>query len=430
MKVLVLGGYGLIGSSIVRRLIADGHAVTGLGRSAAKGVRVSSQAKWVSADLTHLTKAADWADLVSDTDIVINAAGLLQNGLTDRVSTVQTDSICAVIDACKSAGIKKFIQISAPGVSEESSTEFYRSKAHADAYLKESGLAHLIFRPGLVISPHAYGGTSLVRMLAAFPLVQPVTHANTLIQTVSVSDVANAVSMAVSETSLTGDFDLVAEDTLSLETFILSFRSWLGFGQPIASLKLPVWLGNVVAVFADMSGWLGWRSALRSTAMKVLTDGVTGNARIWRAASGENLQSLDETLASIPSTAQERLYARGMLVYPVLLIIFAMFWVVSGIIGFWQFEAAYSVIDARVPPAFGKLFVLGDSVADILIGLALLFRPWTQKAAIAAILLSLGYIGGSMVTSPHLWVDPLGPMVKVFPAIALGLAIAALTPSR
>ena len=128
MKVLVLGGYGLIGSSIVRRLIADGHAVTGLGRSAAKGVRVSSQAKWVSADLTHLTKAADWADLVSDTDIVINAAGLLQNGLTDRVSTVQTDSICAVIDACKLAGIKKFIQISAPGVSEESSTLHPRAK--------------------------------------------------------------------------------------------------------------------------------------------------------------------------------------------------------------------------------------------------------------------------------------------------------------
>jgi uncharacterized protein YbjT (DUF2867 family) len=34
MRILVLGGYGLIGSAVVRRLLVAGHEVTALGRSA------------------------------------------------------------------------------------------------------------------------------------------------------------------------------------------------------------------------------------------------------------------------------------------------------------------------------------------------------------------------------------------------------------
>ena len=39
MKVLVLGGYGLIGEAVVRRLLERGHAVAGLGRDTAAAAR-------------------------------------------------------------------------------------------------------------------------------------------------------------------------------------------------------------------------------------------------------------------------------------------------------------------------------------------------------------------------------------------------------
>jgi len=67
---------------------------------------------------------------------------------------------------------------------------------------------------------------------------------------------------------------------------------------------------------------------------------------------------------------------------------------------------------------------------DVAIGAALLFRPLTRPAALAAILVSLAYLVGSAIFAPHLWTDPLGPMVKVFPAIGLALTVWGLTESR
>ena len=36
-------------------------------------------------------------------------------------------------------------------------------------------------------------------------------------------------------------------------------------------------------------------------------------------------------------------------------------------------------------------------------------------------ILSLGYLGDSLLLAPDLWADPLGPMVKVLPGIVLAL---------
>ncbi len=46
------------------------------------------------------------------------------------------------------------------------------------------------------------------------------------------------------------------------------------------------------------------------------------------------------------------------------------------------------------------------------------------------IALSLAYLVGSVGFAPDLWIDPLGPMVKVLPAIALAALVALLLGER
>ena len=430
MKILVLGGYGLIGLAITRALIAAGHEVTGLGRSVQKGRAAAPEAGWIGADLSLMTDAVAWAPVLRGIEVVINAAGVLQDGLKDRVAAVQRDSILALTVAGREAGVRQLIQISAPGVSETSDTEFFRTKAAADAAVKASGLDWVILRPGLVLSPHAYGGTGLIRQLAAFPLVQPLMLSSTPVQTVHVDDVANAVTLAVNRRLAGIDADLVGPDVPTLGRIVLAFREWLGFPRPARLLRVPYVIGAAMARLGDAAGWLGWRPALRTTSLRVLARGVTGNADAWPAATGQSLRMLDDSLAALPSTLQERTYARMALLFPLLLIVLSGFWIASGLIGFWRQDAAAELLAGSLPPAAAKASVLGGSAADLAIGLGLLVRPLTRPAAIAAILLSLCYLGGSIFFAPHLWADPLGPMVKAIPAMALALAVWAMAEAR
>ena len=262
MRVLVLGAYGLIGTATTHALLAHGHEVSGLGRSTAKGKRAAPEADWIAADISAHTTHESWLPLLKGIDGVVNAAGLLQNGLNDNVAGVQRDAIKALIHACEQSGIRALVQVSAPGAAITSDTEFFRTKAEADQALKASGLDWTILRPGLVLSPHAYGGTSLIRRLAAMPGIQGVMLGQARIQTVHVQDVANAIVYAL-EHKLSGvDAALVEETPHTLKALVLRIREWLGFGAPVMTLSVPLGLGRGLAFAADLAGYLGWRSSL------------------------------------------------------------------------------------------------------------------------------------------------------------------------
>jgi uncharacterized protein YbjT (DUF2867 family) len=161
--ILILGGYGLIGREITAACLAAGHKVTGAGRSPETGRRLIPDADWIGIDLNEATLAAHWQPHLQGIDIVINASGALQSGGRDDLAKIQRDAIRALTIACEKAGIKTFVQISAPGATPDAATEFMATKGAADETLRASSLDWVILKPGLVIAPTAYGGTSLLR---------------------------------------------------------------------------------------------------------------------------------------------------------------------------------------------------------------------------------------------------------------------------
>lgn len=428
VRVLVLGGYGLIGAAVTRRLLADGYGVTGLGRSLAKGRRAAPAADWVAADLRDLTAPESWAPHITGVDAVVNAAGALQDGAGDDLGAVR-DSLVALIAACEAHEVRRFIQISAPGASGGSSTEFYRTKADADARLAESVLDWTIFRPGLVLGADTYGGSRLLRMLAAFPLIQPLALAEAQIRTVDLDDVAEAVARSLRD-GVTGDFDLVEAGPRRLEDIVADIRAWLGFAPARMTLRLPSFATSFTGRLADGLGRLGWRSPLRSSAMQVLTEGVDGDPRPWADATGAPLKPLGGTLSSRAATWQDRIAARASLAFPPLLALLSLFWIASGAIGVMRLETAMAVFDGAVSRPVAIASVLGGAALDLMIGTGLAIRRWHRPALAASIAVAFAYLAGGAILTPWMWADPLGPMVKVFPAISLALALLAIGDER
>jgi uncharacterized protein YbjT (DUF2867 family) len=430
--ILVIGAYGFIGSAIARMLAGAGYPVRGLGRSAARGRRMLPGIDWVEGDLRAMTRPEDWTAALDGTAAVVNAAGVLQDGAGDSVRAVHDRAIRALLGACAVRGVTRFVQISAAGAAPGATTEFFRSKARGDQAVRESGLDWVILRPGLVIGPDAYGGTALLRGLAAFPLVQPVVLGGAPVQTVALADVTRAACRAAEGKLPPGtEADLVTPESQPLHTVIAEFRHWLGFAPTRREIALPGWMAPPAATIADALGWLGWRSPLRSTALAALAGGVRGDPAPWRALTGETLPGLRDTLAGFPATVQERWFARLYLALPMALAVLCLFWLASGLIGLWQWRAAAALLaPADLPDGLAAALVRAGSAADIALGIAVLVRPWARAACFGMAGLGLGYLALGTILTPWLWADPLGALVKVLPGVVLALVTAAMLEDR
>ena len=109
----------------------------------------------------------------------------------------------------------------------------------------------------------------------------------------------------------------------------------------------------------------------------------------------------------------------------------SLFWCLSGLITLMDPGRAMAVLTGRAVPAWIALSaVVGGALADIALGLAILWRGWVIRAALGMVGLSLVYLLGSLIAAPDLWADPLGPMVKVLPGLALAGLVAGLMEER
>lgn len=431
MRVLILGGYGFIGAEIARALLREGHEVVGLGRSAATGGRLVPGVEWIGADISKLDSAGKWAPHLSGIEAIVNAAGALQDGARDNLEAIHHRSVAALVEGAAKANVKRIVQISAPGAEAGASTAFMRTKAAGDAAVRASACDWIVLKPGLVIGRGAYGGTALLRMLAGFPLMTPLVAASARVQTVSNDDVAEAVVKVLKgEVPMRRDYDLVEDEPHSLRDIVGGFRRQLGFAPARLEPDLPQWVAKIAGPLADFAGRLGWRSALRSTALKVIGEDVLADPAPWRAATGRSLKTFEQALALLPGTAQERLFARAQLALPLIVVALGAFWILSGAIGLVAIDEAATHLYGAVGVAAAKALVVAASIVDIAIGAGLLVRRTARPAALASAAVAGFYLAAGTLTEPALWLDPFGALAKIIPLMAMGLAVALLLEER
>jgi len=374
MDILILGGTGFIGAAILMRLAAEGHRVTGLGRSTQHAANRFPGARFVRADLATMSTAADWADLVASHAIIVNCAGALQDGLSDDLAAVQEHAMLALYQAARTAGGRRIVQISARLDGGAAELPFLATKRRADEALKASGLDHVILRPALVIGRNAHGGTALVRALASFPFFIPAIHSGSPVAIVALDDVAEAVVRAVDGRFEAGsDIELAAPGSLTLGEVLSLHRGWLGLA-PAPVIAMPAVLARPATVLADLAGRLGWRSPLRSTAIAVMQGGGVQSG----GSPPFVMRSLDRVLAENPSGVQDLWFARLYLIKAPVLITLSAFWFLSGIIPLLSIGEAAEHFLPLMPGPAAYAATLATSALDIGLGLAVLWRPWAR----------------------------------------------------
>ena len=168
MDVLIAGGHGKIALRLEKLLAERGDQPRGIIRKDAH-----------AADLVELGAEPVLFDLESDDDLtphveradaVVFAAGAGPGSGPERKRTVDHGAAVKLIDACRAAGVSRYLIISAMGVDREDSWSeemrpYYEAKKQADDALRDSGLDFTIVRPGWLSDEQGTGKVELGRPL-------------------------------------------------------------------------------------------------------------------------------------------------------------------------------------------------------------------------------------------------------------------------
>jgi uncharacterized protein YbjT (DUF2867 family) len=366
-----------------------------------------------------------------DIDVVVNCLGVLQDGPGSDTRDVHRDFVQRLLRAIGEGGRAiRLIHISIPGAANEDRTAFSRTKREAEALIAGSGMAHAILRPGFVVAPSAYGGSAMLRSLAAFPTGLPKAEAATLFQPVAVEDIAATIAWLASREIPDPAADAVVWDLMqpapaTLGGVIEQFRRAFGTVN-FPRVALPTLLLDLGARLGDLASLLGWMPPMRTTAIAELRRGVSGDPQPWMAATGIVPKTLAQMVRS--ATIQDKWFARLFLIKALVIASLALFWIASGFIALViSYDAAAAMLSSHgFPPALVAPFTVTTSLMDMTIGVLIAFRRTCAAGLIAGIAASLGYMLGTAILMPDLWIEPLGALVKTGPAIVLML-VALLT---
>jgi uncharacterized protein YbjT (DUF2867 family) len=431
-KILLLGASGLIGRFVTDDLRDRGFEVVGIAR------RFSPSQKTTALDLEMPVMSMDTAALTAlvnshDIDIVVNCLGVLQDGPGSDTGAVHRDFVARLLQAIGDSGRAiRLIQLSIPGEADQDRTAFSTTKREAERLIAASGVAYAILRPGFVVAPSAYGGSAMLRALAALPVDLPAAESATPFQPVAIEDIAATIAWLAKRDI--GDaatdaviWDLMQPQPITLGRVIDQFR-WSFGTSDWPRLAPPAFLIDLGAKLGDLAAWLGWMPPMRSNAIAELRRGVVGDPSGWIAATGIVPKTIAQTVGQRSASIQDKWFARLFLVKALVIASLGLFWVVSGFIALViSYRAAANVLSSHgFPPALVAPVTILTSLMDMSIGVLIAFRRTAAVGLIAGIVASLGYMVGAAILTPDLWIEPLGALVKTGPAIVLML-VALLT---
>lgn len=430
-RVLVLGANGFIGSHVAAALSSAGWSVRAGARRIAEPSRRAPTFDWVVADFAKLTTAEAWTSLLVGVDAVVNCVGVLQNGAGDSTRAAHVDGPRALIEACEAAGVRRLVHISAVGADDDAGTDYARTKAQTERLIEASALDWLILRPSLVVDRAAFGGTGLIRALAAFPLFSPVVGGDQTFRPIPLGDLSAAVVAALKSAAPSRQsFDMPGPEPVTMVETVRLYRDWMGL-SPAPVVRVPHALASPALAIGDLLGRLGWSSPIRTTAIKQMDHDVSGHDSGWAQALGVPSRGFTRFLAETPASVQDVWHARLWFVRPVSIVTLGLFWLITGLISFGPgWDRAVAILHEGGYGRMAGPIAWWGALLDVVLGLMLFVRPWTARVAIFMCLATVGYLTAATLSLPHFWIDPLGPWLKVLPMMALCLFVAATDARR
>ncbi|MFW6320698.1 MAG: complex I NDUFA9 subunit family protein [Halohasta sp.] len=243
MHVLIAGGNGFIGTTLVDELVDRGHDVTVLARNPDAAV-LPDGVETVSGDVTAYDSIES---ALEGQDVVVNLVALSPlfkpNGGNEMHDEVHRHGTENLVRAAEAADAERFVQMSALGADPDGPTAYIRAKGQAETHVRESDLDWVIVRPSVVFGE---GGefVSFTKKLAP-PFVTPLPGGGkTRFQPIWVGDLAPMLADAVEDDAHVGQtYEIGGPDVLTLAD--VAKQAHAADGRSVTVVPVPMGLAGV-----------------------------------------------------------------------------------------------------------------------------------------------------------------------------------------
>jgi nucleoside-diphosphate-sugar epimerase len=224
-SIFVTGGSGFIGRHFLEALRAGGfERVTCLTRKPVSAATETPGWKFLPGDLAT---PESYSSHLAQADLVVHLAAATGNASPEELRRINVDATLRLLHECERHGVSRMLYISSIAAKYRDLEHYAygRSKADAEAAVRQSRVDYTILRPTIVLGQGSPIGQRL-RTMAMLPLPLVIGNGKTRIQPIDVADVARAMILLLERSRFSGEIlELGGPEVLTFEELIRRIRA-------------------------------------------------------------------------------------------------------------------------------------------------------------------------------------------------------------
>jgi uncharacterized protein YbjT (DUF2867 family) len=236
--LLLTGATGLVGSTLLPRLLGEGTEVRCLVRDPR---RLGAQRVRVQIALGDLTDPPSFRNALRGVQTVVHLAAAIRDQPRGSIEELNGIATWRMVEAAERQGVERFVFFSALGASTHHRTRCLRAKALAEQAVREADLRSIVFAPSIVYAPGDPWLTLLERM-ALLPVMPVSGRGRAAFQPIWAEDVAGCVIAALraSGEEPRERYELAGPETLSHTDIVRMLLRSLNRRRPLLHVPTPI----------------------------------------------------------------------------------------------------------------------------------------------------------------------------------------------
>jgi uncharacterized protein YbjT (DUF2867 family) len=236
--LLLTGATGLVGSALLRRLVAEGTQVRCLVRDPR---RLGAQRVRVQIALGDLADPPSFRNALRGVQTVVHLAASIRDQPRSSIEELNGIATWRMVQAAQRAGVEHFVFFSVLGASTHHRARLHRAKALAEQAVTEASLRTTVFAPSIVYAPGDRWLTLLERM-ALLPAMPVSGRGRASYEPIWAEDVAGCVIAALRMAG--GEhhrrYELAGPEVLSHNDIVRTVLRSLHRNRPLVHVPTPI----------------------------------------------------------------------------------------------------------------------------------------------------------------------------------------------